>query len=75
MLQEEARLAREYPREFEACAGTPRLLLNPFAFREALTTDRFSLARVHRNYAARSLLAPILLPVLMEVLIALRDRL
>jgi protein-S-isoprenylcysteine O-methyltransferase Ste14 len=75
MLQEEARLAQEFPREFAACAGTPRLVPDVFAFREALATDRFSLARVHRNYALRSLLAPILLPVLMELLIALRDRL
>lgn len=74
MLQEEARLAREYPREFAAWGGTPRLLPNLFAFREALATDRFCLQRVRRNYAVRSLLAPILLPVVMEVLIALRDR-
>lgn len=74
MLQEEARLAREYPREFEACTGTPRLLPNLFAFREALATDCFSVGRVHQNYAVRSLLAPVLLPVVMEVLILLRDR-
>lgn len=75
MLQEEARLNREYPLEFEQSKATPRLIPNLFAFREALATDRFSLKRAYRNHAMRSLWAPILLPVVMEVLIALRARL
>jgi protein-S-isoprenylcysteine O-methyltransferase Ste14 len=73
MVQEEARLAREYPREFEASAGTPRLLPNLFAVREALATDRCSVQRIIRNYGLRGLWGPILLPVVAEVLLALRS--
>lgn len=72
MLQEEARLNREYPRELEQMKATPRLIPNVFAFREALASDRFSLQRAFRNRAMRSLWAPVLLPVLMEALSALR---
>jgi protein-S-isoprenylcysteine O-methyltransferase Ste14 len=74
MLQEEARLHREYPLEFEQARATPRLIPNLFAFREALATDRFSLKRAYENRAMRSLWAPILLPLVIEILIALRAR-
>jgi protein-S-isoprenylcysteine O-methyltransferase Ste14 len=75
MLQEEARLHREYPLEFEQAKKTPRLIPNFFAFREAVETDRFSLRRAYQNHALRSLWAPILLPLAIEVLIVLRARL
>jgi len=75
MLQEEARLNRDFPLEFAQAKATPRLLPNPLAFREALATDRFSLKRAYHNHSMRSFWAPILLPVLMEVLILLRTRL
>lgn len=75
MLQEEARLFREYPRQFEESKATPRLIPNLFAWREAMATDRFSLRRAYRNHALRTLWAPVLLPVLTAILIALRDRL
>jgi hypothetical protein len=75
MLQEEARLDRDHPLESRHSVATPRLVPNFFAFREALETDRFSLRRAYHNRAMRSLWAPVLLPVLMEVLIVMRGRL
>lgn len=72
MVQEEARLAREYPQAFEAARGTPRLIPNVLRVREAIATDRFSLERFHRNYGLRALWGPILLPVVAEVLGELR---
>jgi protein-S-isoprenylcysteine O-methyltransferase Ste14 len=75
MLQEEARLAREYPQQFEAMQGTPRLLPNLLRLRQALATDRFSIERVHRNYGLRGLWGPILLPIAAEALILLRSSL
>ena len=66
MVQEEARLAREYPGQFEASMGTPRLLPNVFSVREALATDRCSVQRIVRNYGLRGLWGPILLPVVAE---------
>jgi protein-S-isoprenylcysteine O-methyltransferase Ste14 len=73
MVQEEARLAREHPREFEAANGTPRLIPDIFSFRAALATDRCSVQRILRNYGLRGLWGPILLPVVAEVLLALRS--
>jgi uncharacterized membrane protein len=73
MLQEEARLAQEFPQQLEAMKGTPRLLPNVLRIREALATDCFSLQRVHRNYGLRGLWGPILLPVAAEALILLRS--
>lgn len=73
MLQEEARLAREFPRQFEAMQGTPRLLPNLLRVRQALATDCFSLERVHRNYGLRGFWGPILLPVVAEGMILLRS--
>jgi protein-S-isoprenylcysteine O-methyltransferase Ste14 len=72
VFQEEERLAREYPLEFEAWKETPRFLPNLLVFPEALATDRFSLARVFQNYGLRGLWAPVLLPVVTEALAALR---
>jgi protein-S-isoprenylcysteine O-methyltransferase Ste14 len=72
MLQEEARLAGEYPDAFPACRRTPRLLPDLRAFPAALASDCFSFARVRRNRGARSLLA-LLLPFGMEVLARLKD--
>ena len=73
MLQEEARLAQEYPEQYEAMKGTPRLLPNVLKVREALATDCFRLERVRRNYGLRGLWGPLLLPVAAEALIALRS--
>ncbi len=72
MLQEEARLAQEYPEQYEAMKGTPRLLPNVLRLQEALATDRFSIERARRNYGLRGLWGPLLLPVLAEILIVLR---
>lgn len=73
MVQEEARLAREYPHQFEASMGTPRLLPNVLSVREALATDRCSFQRILRNYGLRGLWGPVLLPAVAEVLIELRS--
>ena len=73
MVQEEARLAREYPTQFQASRGTPRLLPDVLSVREALATDRCSVARIRRNYGLRGLWGPVLLPVVAEALIALRS--
>lgn len=75
MLQEEARLAREFPRQFEAMKGTPRLLPNVLKVREAFATDSFCIHRVRRNYGLRGLWGPVLLPVAAETLILLRSHL
>ena len=72
MVLEEERLSREYPREFAAWRDTPRIIPALPAFREALATDCFSWRQAYRNHAFRSLAAPALLPVLTEVLLALR---
>lgn len=72
MLQEEARLAQEYPEQYEAMKGTPRLLPNVIRIQEALATDRFCMERARRNYGLRGLWGPLLLPVLAEILIVLR---
>ena len=72
ILVEETRLAREYPHEFAAARGTPRFFPNLFVLPEALTTDRFSLERVYRNYGLRGLWGPVLLPVVTELLNGLR---
>lgn len=66
MLQEEARLARDHPGQFESCRRTPRLLPNPLALPEALKTDRFSARQAWRNRAARSAWALVLLPLATE---------
>jgi protein-S-isoprenylcysteine O-methyltransferase Ste14 len=72
MLQEEARLTREYPGDCAAMKGTPRLIPNVLNLREALATDRFSAQRVLRNYGLRGFWGPVLLPFVAEALIALR---
>ena len=73
MFQEEARLAREYPLQFEAAMGTPRLLPNVFSVREALATDRCTVQRILRNYGLRGFWGPLLLPFIVEALNLLRS--
>jgi protein-S-isoprenylcysteine O-methyltransferase Ste14 len=73
MVQEEARLAREYPQAAEAARGTPRLIPNILRMREAIATDSFRIERFRRNYGLRALWGPILLPVVAEALDALRS--
>ena len=73
MLQEEARLAQQYPLQYEAMKGTPRLVPNVLKVREACTTDSFCIHRVRRNYGLRALWGPLLLPAAAEALIALRS--
>lgn len=73
MVLEEERLAREYPRQFEAWSGTPRIIPNLPAFRAALATDSFSWRQAYRNNAYRALMAPILLPLMNEVLMVMRE--
>lgn len=73
MVQEEARLAREYPQAAEAAQGTPRLVPNVLRMREAIATDSFCIERFRRNYGLRALWGPILLPVVAEALSALRS--
>jgi len=73
MVQEEARLAREYPQAAEAAQGTPRLVPNVLRMREAIATDSFCIERFRRNYGLRALWGPILLPVVAEALDALRS--
>lgn len=68
MLQEEEELAKEHPGQLAAHQGTPRLVPNIFALREALATDRFTLRQALRNRAAGCLWALALLPLGMEVL-------
>jgi protein-S-isoprenylcysteine O-methyltransferase Ste14 len=72
MVLEEQRLAREYPRQFEAWSGTPRIIPNLPAFRQAVATDCFSWRQAYRNNAYRTLLAPLLLPLMNEILLAVR---
>jgi Phospholipid methyltransferase len=68
MLQEEDQLARDHPAQLAAHRGTPRLVPNPFALREALATDCFCIRQALRNRAAGCLLALPLLPLGMEAL-------
>jgi uncharacterized membrane protein len=75
MLQEEERLAREYPEQFDAMKETPRLVPNVLKMREAFATDSFCIHRVHRNYGLRGLWGPLLLPAAAELLIVLRSHL
>jgi protein-S-isoprenylcysteine O-methyltransferase Ste14 len=72
MVREEQRLFREYPDQFEAWKGTPRLIPYLPAFREALATDCFCWRQAYRNNAYRTLMAPILLPLMNEILLAVR---
>ena len=72
MVLEEQRLKREYPGQFEAWSGTPRIIPNLPAFRQALATDCFCWRQAYRNNAYRTLMAPILLPLMNEVLLAVR---
>ncbi|HEX9944446.1 MAG TPA: methyltransferase [Thermoanaerobaculia bacterium] len=72
MLQEEERLAREYPEQFETWQGTPRLLPDLSAFGEALANDCFCFRRAWQNRAYRTLWAPVLLPAVTEALSVLR---
>ncbi len=72
MLQEEARLARDRPGQFEAYSKAPRLLPNLLALPEALKTDRFSARQAWRNRAARSAFALVLLPLAAEAVRALQ---
>lgn len=73
MVLEEQRLAREYPAQFEAWRGTPRLIPNLPAFRQAVATDCFCWRQAYRNNAYRTLMAPVLLPLVNEVLLAVRE--
>ena len=66
-------VAREYPEQYEAMKGTPRLLPNVLKLREAFATDSFCIRRVQRNYGLRGLWGPLLLPVTAEALILLRS--
>jgi protein-S-isoprenylcysteine O-methyltransferase Ste14 len=68
MLQEEAQLAKDHPLQLAAHRGTPRLVPNLFALREALATDRFCIHQALRNRAAGCLLALPLLPLGMALL-------
>jgi len=68
MLQEEAQLAKDHPGQLAAHRGTPRLIPNLFALREALSTDRFCIHQALRNRAAGCLLALPLLPLGMALL-------
>jgi uncharacterized membrane protein len=72
MVLEEQRLLRDFPGQFEAWNGTPRIIPNLPAFREALATDRFCWRQAYRNNAYRTLMAPILLPLMNEILLAVR---
>jgi protein-S-isoprenylcysteine O-methyltransferase Ste14 len=67
MLQEEEQLGKNHPEELVAHQGTPRLVPNLFALREALATDRFTLRQALRNRAAGCLWA-LLLPLVVELL-------
>lgn len=67
MLQEEEQLGKRYPEEVAAHQGTPRLVPNLFALREALATDRFTLRQALHNRAAGCLWA-LFLPLVMELL-------
>jgi hypothetical protein len=73
MIQEEARLAREYPSQFTDHCRLRRLVPDLRALPEALESDCFTWSRVRANYGARTLWALVLLPLLPEVLEALRD--
>lgn len=73
MVLEEQRLAREYPGQFEAWSCTPRFIPSFPSFRKALATDCFSWEQVYRNKAYRTLAAPVLLPLMSEVILALRE--
>lgn len=73
MVLEERRLEREYPGQFEAWSCTPRMIPSVLSFRKALATDCFSWGQVYRNKAYRTLAAPVLLPLMTEVILALRE--
>jgi len=72
IVLEEERLLREYPQQFAAWRDTPRIIPDLRSFREALATDCFSWRQVYHNHALRSLMAPLLLPVVSEALLTLR---
>lgn len=71
MLQEERRLAGEYPAALAEHESVPRLLPDLRALPAALKSDCFCVRRALRNRAAISLLA-FSLPLVMEALIWLR---
>ncbi len=71
MLQEEQRLARDYPAAFADHEAVPRLLPDLRALPAAVKSDCFSLRRALHNRAAISLWA-FALPFAMEGLILLR---
>jgi hypothetical protein len=71
MLQEERRLAREYPTALAEHESVPRLVPNLRALPAALASDCFSVRRALRNRAAMSLWA-FSLPFVLEGLIWLR---
>jgi len=73
MVLEEQRLAREYPGQFEDWKDTPRLIPSLPSFRAALATDSFCWRQAYRNNAYRTLAAPLLLPLMNEVILNLRD--
>ena len=73
MIQEEARLAREYPGQFADHRRLRRLVPDLSALPEALDSDCFSWSRVRANYGTRTLWALVLLPCLPEALEMLRD--
>lgn len=72
MIQEEARLAREYPGQFADHCRISRLVPDLRALPEALASDCFSWSRVRANYGARTLWALVLLPLLPEGLAVLQ---
>lgn len=73
MLQEEARLAGEYPEQSAVWKGTPRLLPNLLALPDALASDRFSFGRALRNRGLSGFWGVILLPAITEGLVLLRN--
>ncbi len=74
MVLEEQRLEREYPVQFAAWSCTPRIVPRLQDLPKALATDSFCWRQAYRNNAYRTLAAPILLPLMSETLLALRDR-
>lgn len=72
MLDEEAYLEQKFPEQTSAYAPLPRLFPSLRRFPEAMRTDRFTLRAAYGNLGVRSLGFLIALPLLLELLRALR---
>ena len=72
MMDEEAYLESKFPEQTAEYSSLPRLVPNLARLPEALRTDRFALSSAHGNLGLRSLGFLLALPLLLEVIRALK---